>query len=68
MLSLDEFVNVVRHVQPAVSSHGTDEVRMFREAIALTAERKQRHKHGVVAGELRAPRACMMACCKAFCV
>ena len=51
MLSLDEFVNVVRHVQPAVSSHGTDEVRMFREAIALTAERKQRHNHGVVAGE-----------------
>ncbi len=41
VLSLDEFVNVVKHVQSAHCD--TDAVRMFREATAMAEARRLRH-------------------------
>ena len=44
MLSLDEFMSVVRHVRPKDSD--TDAVRMFREASVLTELRIRRRTGG----------------------
>ena len=40
VLSLDEFINVINHVQP--QRVDTEAVRMFREAVSMTEERRRR--------------------------